>query len=909
MNRSILTFFILFVFCHFAGAQITAELFSDSHDVTSMSPWGPYSKQYSGITHIEDIDSGRRVDFSVIPGFYRRSYAVPNVLFESGCYPWHVNPSMTEITYRYQLEWRDRVYVDVTYHVLDDKHVLVEMNCVNNTAAYQNLLLHNSASLHYADDCPEVAVRGDEDATLVYGVDYTSYEPAVRTYDYGLVYDGWVRGEKADTRALCGYALRTAGNVGDFVQYDLSMPDACAEGAVAIRYRTADGKPVKVSLEGAVSKEIVLDGADEYTIVAFPCSLSKGDNVLKITALSEGSLWIDSVVASDAETVGNVSVEKAALKYRPKVDISENNYVVKYDTQDSYYGVAWNWPMSEVRQFENSELDIFMRRAVHRHPPKYFSGDRKGHHTAAFLRPIFLAPSSDTTLFSLIVSGDEAFVKDELRAFNSVPEKFISKVSVKNDEADYLPQAEPYKFGQQIFQATLLTNVVYPVYTQRQYIRHFTPGKNWNSLYTWDLGFISWAFNDVDPVKAFETIRAYTMEEGAQSAFLHHGTPLPIQFFAFSDLVTKKGSDDMIRFMYPRLKKYYEYIVGKEGTSSTMMPSGLIRTWDYFYNSGGWDDYPPQHELRTERHLYPHVAPMVSTSYYIRAAKILRMLARHMGLKADEKEYDKDIKKLSSAVLDNAWDEESGYFGYVMHDSQGKPSGIYRYGDGSNFNKGLDGVAPLSAGICPDDKRERLIANIFSPEKMWTPIGISTVDRSASYYSVAGYWNGSVWMPHQLVIWKTMLDCNLPEKATQIAFTALDVWKKECEESYQSFEHFIIDSGRGAGWHNFSGLSSPMANWFASYFKKGTVTTGFDTMLISGEMSEDFSSYSGLVEFDKDVRGKKVAVMVCMSEKYDYKALLDGKPVEIQSPYKGLMYLSLPASQKPSKLEILPVNR
>jgi hypothetical protein len=260
-------------------------------------------------------------------------------------------------------------------------------------------------------------------------------------------------------------------------------------------------------------------------------------------------------------------------------------------------------------------------------------------------------------------------------------------------------------------------------------------------------------------------------------------------------------------------------------------------------------------------------------------------------------------------VLDNAWDEESGYFGYVMHDSQGKPSGIYRYGDGSNFNKGLDGVAPLSAGICPDDKRERLIANIFSPEKMWTPIGISTVDRSASYYSVAGYWNGSVWMPHQLVIWKTMLDCNLPEKATQIAFTALDVWKKECEESYQSFEHFIIDSGRGAGWHNFSGLSSPMANWFASYFKKGTVTTGFDTMLISGEMSEDFSSYSGLVEFDKDVRGKKVAVMVCMSEKYDYKALLDGKPVEIQSPYKGLMYLSLPASLKPSKLEILPVNR
>ena len=908
MRRSQLAIFVLFVVCHLAGAQITSELYTDSHDVTSMSPWGPYSKQYSGISHIEDITSGRRVDFSVIPGFYRRSYSIPNVLFESGCYPWQVNPSMTEITYRYQLEWRDRVYVDVTYHVLDDRHVLVEMECVNNTSAHQNLLLHNSASLNFADDCPEVQLNGDRRIVCVNGVDYSSYEPSVRTHDYGLVYDGWMRGEKKDDKALCGYALMTAGNPGDFVRYEIHMPEACADGTVAIRYRTADGKPVKVSLEGVVSKEVTFEGAGEYAIARFPCGLAKGNNALKITTLSEGRLWIDSVMASDAETVENASVEKATLRYRPKVDISENNYVVKYDSQDSYYGVAWNWPMSEVRQFENSELDIFMRRAVHRHPPKYFSGDKKGHHTAAFIRPIFLAPVSDTTLFSLIVSGDETFVRNELKDFNSDPEQFTAQVAV-NEENDLLPQAGPYKFGQQIFQATLLTNVVYPVYTQRQYIRHFTPGKNWNSLYTWDLGFISWAFNDIDPITAFETIRAYTMEDGAQSAFLHHGTPLPIQFFAFSDLVTKQGNDEMIRFMYPRLKKYYEYIVGKEGTSTTMMPSGLIRTWDYFYNSGGWDDYPPQHELRTEKHLYPHVAPMVSTSYYIRAAKILRMLARHMGFKADEKEYDKDIRKLSAAVLDNAWDEESGYFGYVMHDSLGQPAGIYRHRDGSNFNKGLDGVAPLAAGICPDDKRERLVSNIFSSEKMWTPVGISTVDRSASYYSVDGYWNGSVWMPHQLVLWKTMLDCNLPEKASQIAFTALDVWKKECEESCQSFEHFIIDSGRGAGWHNFSGLSSPVANWFASYFKKGTLTTGFDTMMISGEMADDFSSYSGFVEFDKDACGRKVAIMVCMSEKYDYKALLNGKPVEMQSPYKGLMYLSLPASSKPSKLEIIPVNR
>ena len=40
-------------------------------------------------------------------------------------------------------------------------------------------------------------------------------------------------------------------------------------------------------------------------------------------------------------------------------------------------------------------------------------------------------------------------------------------------------------------------------------------------------------------------------------------------------------------------------MVGADPYSPTRMAgSGLLRTWDYFYNSGGWDDYPPQHALR-----------------------------------------------------------------------------------------------------------------------------------------------------------------------------------------------------------------------------------------------------------------------------------------------------------------------
>lgn len=241
---------------------------------------------------------------------------------------------------------------------------------------------------------------------------------------------------------------------------------------------------------------------------------------------------------------------------------------------------------------------------------------------------------------------------------------------------------------------------------------------------------------------------------------------------------------------------------------------------------------------------------MVTTSYYLRAAKILRMQARKMGLRRDVAQYDRDIRMLTDAIQRNAWDDEAGYFGYVMHDTAGRPVSLFRYQDGSNFNKGLDGVSPFVAGICTPRQTERILENLFSPDRMWTDIGISTVDRSAPYYSEDGYWNGGVWMPHQYLIWKSLLDNDLTDEAHKVAFTALDTWNRECRASHNSFEHFIVSSGRGAGWHNFSGLSSPLVNWFYSYFRIGHAATGFDAALSRARFSDDCKHYTAEVDFE-----------------------------------------------------------
>lgn len=868
----------------FAGA-----LLSNSHDVTSLGSWGPYTKQYSGISYVNDVDAGIRFDFTVVPGFYRRTYHVPNVLYENGCHPWRVNDDMTEITYRYELEWKDRVYVDATYYVMDDNHVLVGMNCVNNTSVPQNLSLQGVSSLHYAEHFPQLLLSGAD--FCVNAVDYDSYEPAVKRYNYGLVYDGWMRGERRDANTLSGSVIETFGDKGDVLQY--TFPEGTRE--VMMRCRAAAGTEILLSVGGRTVKVM---GTGTYEVV----SIGSASGTVNIEMLSDGKLVIDSFFAGE-----NIKLEPKKFVYRPKMDEKTGEYVLKYEDQPNYYGLAWNYEFSEVRLFDNSSLDVFMKTAVHRHPPKYFKGDQKGFYTSAFVRPVFLQPQTDTTVWFMLAQGSQEEVCKAMAEFHADERKVVADFfasRIPQPQPQILPQGQKHAQAHQIFKANLLTNVVYPVYTQKQYIRHFTPGKNWNSLYTWDLGFISWAFAMYDPVKAFETIRAYTTEEESQSAYIHHGTPLPIQFFAFEQMCSENWNDEAILYLYPRLKRFYDYMTGKDPTATTMMDSGFMATWDYWYSTGGWDDYPVMHHLRLNKHLYRSVAPMVSNSYYIRAGKILRMIARHYGMKADERQYDADIRRLSEPVLESGWDEKAGYFGYVTHDENGKPNGHMIYEDGTNWNMGMDGIAPLAAGICSDHQISRMEENMFTPGRLWSPYGMAVVDQSAAYYSPDGYSVGASWIPHQLVFWKSMLDYNKTERAHQIAQAVMNTFTFECDETYQCYENTRLSTGRASGWHNFSGLSSPVVNWYYSYFCKGTVSTGFDAMVVSKEMAPDYTSCEFTLEFDKDAVGREMTVMVCLDPSKQYTAVAKSSALPVSSPYPGLICITVKADRKPLTIQV-----
>ncbi|MFZ5918530.1 MAG: hypothetical protein ACOYZ7_16460 [Chloroflexota bacterium] len=58
-----------------------------------------------------------------------------------------------------------------------------------------------------------------------------------------------------------------------------------------------------------------------------------------------------------------------------------------------------------------------------------------------------------------------------------------------------------------------------------------------------------------------------------------------------------------------------------------------------------------------------------------------------------------------------------------------------------------------------------------------------TVDKTAAYYRVDGYWNSAVWFPHQWFCWRALLDMgqryNARDFAARIAAAALETWKAE----------------------------------------------------------------------------------------------------------------------------------
>jgi hypothetical protein len=900
-----------------------------THDLPSLPVWGPYSKKHFGISHIPDIERGLVFDLSLFPLLAQGPVQLPSVTEKCGVHPWEVSAGIEYYSLRFELIPQDQLFGDLSFSRLAEHSRLVRLELVNQTASPQQLTLNCLAQLVFpplkeltAEPIRLVSVELPTGTVWVHALDYTDMKFARPRPTDNLVTDGKWRGEERRHDSVEGAVLAEnfGVNAGDTVVYRLSPPKALADASLLWRFQMNEGDRVVFQWNrGAQQGEITFQGDGQFATVAVPLGpIPAGESALQFTSRGGAAVALNGFVLGETASMASVRFVTAPWHPVPEIEVATHGLVLKYQDIANYYGFNLGRPLVGHRQLKWRDLDTaFGTKAGPDTRSRIFGDQRRGRSgdpdslfVHAFSDPFTIAPHSRLLIHAVVGTGKTADnvrrLVNDFQPEAARHEHIYESARASKFQPVATPAGEEFQFSQQLVAAVTLSNLIYPLNVQRRYIRHFSPGRIWDCVYTWDAGFIGLGLLEIDPPRAVEILNAYLTAPGAQSAFIHHGSPVPVQIYLFFELWNRTQSHELLEYFYPRVRQYHRFMAGRLGSSTTRRHRDhLICTWDYFYNSGGWDDYPPQkyvHQQKLER----SATPVINSAHTVRCAKILRAAAAALGCTGDFAEYDEDISVLSTSLQKYSWDAATGYFGYVLHDEQGEPTGILRDASGVNFNMGLDGVWPLVAGICEPEQEQAILENIFSTKHLWMDIGITTVDQSAPYFSATGYWNGSVWLAHQWFLWKTMLDLGRAELASRIALTGLQLWKRVTDSTYDCMEHFKPQEPFGFGWHQFSSLSSPALPWFAAHFTPGRLTCGFEVWLQEIHFHRDNQKLRAKLTRTGSDSSRKCSALACMSPGRQYRVTWNGSPASFTVLHDGLLQIQIPGGSASGELLVIP---
>ncbi len=873
-------------------------------DTFSMPTWGPYSKKYMGLSKIIEsmADTGVRFDFSVHPTLWNSATPVPNVTVPSNYHLWNCKSDYTYFSYRYELMWKDLVYADISFSKMEDDAYLMRCEFFNNTPLYQNCILNVFGALEfpYPSYC---SVNTPEKCLLKSANDYEEYSyKTPRPWDKenpdgmfkGMFadkdfYQGKGLGDRCENCHVHYLNLKPFGcEKGDKVSYNLlsASEKGFDNPVIAVRYKTVTDSDAKFSMNG---KEVCFRKSDSLTFAYLPFM---GEFTLE--SLGTSGIELDFLAVIEESDKDSLFTEQISFPYIPEIETEKigrgHRTALRYEGIASPFYILTHNENTRERTLDSGSLEDALINRLSNGDRSYddlkktFSDSfsRKtsdiGFFHNTLIKSIFVKSGASHTEYVVISNKKmEPLSNDEY-------EQIYNNAKLSSPVTKYNKAGEKYSLSTEILKATLLTNAVYPVYRHGENVIHHTPGKRWDSFYTWDSGFIGMGLLEVSNDLCRYVLDMYLCDDSNRDfAFLLHGSLIPTQFAEYLELLKRTEDKSSLAFLYDKMKNYYEFLRGRaHGSTTAKFNNGLLTTYDYWYSHCGMDDYPAQVEM-INRKSQKYTCPCLSTSHIILAGKIMKMAALSLGRNDDIKVYDEDIEYSSRALNELAWDEESGYFGYTLYDENGNLSGMMRTAGGENFNKGMDGISPIVAGAVEGDRKKRIIEHIKNPDEMWSQAGISAVDTSASYYLDDGYWNGNVWMSHQWYIWKTMLDNGETDFAYNIAKTALDMWKAETDFTYNTYECFGIATKRGGWFHNFGGLSAPICIWANCYFKPCTVTTGFD-LWTDYQRAEDTNAEISFKYFGNN---DKYSMIVTLSDKGKYTAYLDGKKINFHERNKG----------------------
>jgi hypothetical protein len=924
------------------------------------SDWGPYTFRYAGISHIADTGRGLCFDLSIFPVTpgnrnlpFENRYGKEAMKHRKLYTYWAASPKLEEYTYRFIIDPDRKAWCDVSYFIHDKASRLFQVDLHNKTGIEWAGDLHLLAHLRYPPK-DYFARLGHEPLRL--GVpDLPDGATWVNSLQYQkLTTSNPDKGDALPERGKLRREVRTHGSVGgsllgrgfgqdegDAVTYRFEVSREINDAILLLRGRSEGKQEASFLMSGAADGTCAFPVADEFRLVPVAAGrLRAGSHEVRLTSKGTGSVLFDGfiVVPEDLENKVRFTIQEPNVS--PEIETIENGrgVILSYPDLRQVYGYAIAMPQAgRMRSLLWKELypafgeeEIGIVKSMVHGGGRYGKGDPMARFIDLGFEPDPLPDESNRSYWGMVCQGSKEEVHARLKAFlGRSTREYESRTSSSDVLPPYNKEGEPFALSQQLMSAATAMNIIYPQLHERRYGMGYTPAKSWGVVYTWDNGMHGIALNLLDTELSAALLYQMTTTPGAEIPFIWGGAPIPMQFYQFHEWWNRCRDREIMADLYPRLKQMYEWLIGRGHGSETRGPAkeGLISTYEYFHNSLGWDDYPGNaFASLSEKAGWP--APVSQSVHTLIGARTLAHAARELGLKKDEAVYQADALELERAILEDAWDGESGYSGYVVYDNDnGEALGILRGRrkrpsnkrphedtdnlewyiggtEGVNINMGLDGVAPWYAGIGSSEQREQQFYLLSTEGRLWTSIGLLTVDLESPFscpgYSIDRVWNAPLWW-----FWKGALDQGKGEFAYNLAHAVLKNAMHTAEKTWSTYENFSFSKMEPGGTlHNYAGHAAPSLDFFHSYYVPGTISFGHDAWVEEQEWSKDGTEVRTLVRFEQDRSGETRLVLACFTPGGNITATWKGQKVPVERVNEGTVYVRLPCNKERGELII-----
>ena len=429
--------------------------------------------------------------------------------------------------YRYELEWKDQVYCDVHMFQSGGNCRLV-YEFVNETDVGQSVQMDIAGSLRFPtfnhrewDTFKTVLPEG---AIWIRAVDYDDIKSG-----QSMAVDGLRRGEKSRAGFTEYYGIVLYED--NYAQYDVNSATA---KQIALRY--ACDAPVKLCL--TINDNQVEINLPEQSTPSLYIIENKWGNVDSVRVdCGNGQFFLDGIILGDnLESTGFELNEKIR---KPRITLGEKSMTLFYEMINKTYEISWDADDFVCREFNGADIGDMLSRVIHDHVSTNFTLEGTGHYSDVFIRPIFLGPHTKKTVRINVVSepGKAVMETDDLFTFkpNEIGEKYL--------------------LSQNIMSAVTMMNVAYPIRCRGKFIKHNTQGKNWDSLYTWDSGFIGLGLCAIDIGRGIECLNTYLTPVGdPHSPFIEHGSWVATQAFLYQEIINKTHDKALTERFYLPMK-------------------------------------------------------------------------------------------------------------------------------------------------------------------------------------------------------------------------------------------------------------------------------------------------------------------------------------------------------------------